>query len=259
MVAGSTIAVLQARMSSSRLPGKVLKPLLGAPMLMRQVERARRAKSLDDVVIATSTDASDDVLVAACERHGIAWRRGSLDDVLDRYYGVAKSESAATVVRLTGDCPLLDPAVVDRVVETFASGDVDYASNTLLPTYPDGLDVEVMTFAALEDAWRNARLRSEREHVTPYIKTNTKFRRINVTHSEDLSALRWTVDEPSDFVVVERIYERLYPANPAFAMPDVLALLRARPELGDGNRHIGRDEGYRRSLANDGPTTPPKA
>lgn len=251
------LAIVQARMSSTRLPGKVLKPLLGEPMLIRQVERARRARSLSQVVVATSTDPSDDPLAAACETYGVACERGSLNDVLDRYYRVAASRpGTTTVVRLTGDCPLCDPAVIDQVADVYAKGGYDYVSNTLAPTFPDGLDVEVCSMAALTEAWQRAELPSEREHVTPYLKKGVRFRTFNVVHGTDLSALRWTVDEPEDFAFVSDVYERLHPRNPEFGMQDVLDLLRIRPQLGDVNRGFERDEGYRKSLLEDGTPSP---
>lgn len=247
-----TIAVLQARMSSTRLPGKVLLRTCGKPLLQHQVERARRAKRLDALVVATSTDASDDALQTLCESIGIPCHRGSLDDVLDRFMGAARPLSPAYVVRLTGDCPLIDPHVVDRVIETAQQPGVDYASNALNPTYPDGLDVECMRFEVLEQAAREARKPSEREHVTPFIHTQPqRFALRQVQHSTDLSHLRWTVDEPADFVFVSQVFEHLHAANPAFGMDDVLAFERRHPEIARLNRGLRRNEGYERSLRKD--------
>lgn len=246
------LGVVQARVSSTRLPGKVLAPILGEPMLARQLERVKRARRLDEVAVATSTDASDDPLEAVCERAGVACFRGSLDDVLDRFRAAAEHFGATHVVRLTGDCPLTDPAVVDATVAAHVEGGFDYTSNVDPPTFPDGLDVEVLTARTLETAWREARLPSEREHVTPYVRTHgDRFRLGCVSNGEDLSALRWTVDEPRDLAFVTAVYEALYPADPAFGMADVLALLARRPELAELNAHIERNEGMKPSLAAD--------
>ncbi|MEW5943436.1 MAG: glycosyltransferase family protein [Pseudomonadota bacterium] len=246
------LAILQARFSSTRLPGKVLKPILGKPMLRHQIERIRRARRIDKLMVATSAHPSDDALQKLCAEAGITCHRGSLDDVLDRFYQAARTQGVEYVVRLTGDCPLADPAVIDRVVDACLESGADYASNVFPPTYPDGLDVEVFRFAALERAWREGRLPSEREHVTPYIHQHPElFRQVNVSQENDLSALRWTVDNPADFEFVREVYEALYPHNPAFATADILDLLARRPELGKINTHLQRNEGYAKSLAED--------
>lgn len=245
------IAVLQARTGSSRLPGKVLRPLLGKPMLERQIERVRRARSISRLVVATSEGPEDDAINALCADLGVECFRGSLDDVLDRFYRAALPHRPSLVVRLTGDCPLSDPALIDRVVATQLSGGFDYVSNALNPSYPDGLDVEVMTYACLESAWREARLPSQREHVTPFIHSQPERFRIGEVRSEtDLSGLRWTVDEPADFALVEQIYGALHASRPDFDTSDVLALLDRRPELRTCNART-RNEGYLASLAKD--------
>ncbi len=246
------LAVLQARMSSSRFPGKVLRPLLGEPMLFRQIERVRRAGSIDELVVATSSDASDQPLADACAARGITATRGSLNDVLERFLTAARPFAPEAVVRLTGDCPLADPAVIDAVVARVRAGACDYASNVEPATYPDGLDVEVVRMSALERAHRDARLPSEREHVTPYVRSHPEiFPRANVAHAVDLSHLRWTVDEPADLAFVEEIYRRLYPANPAFGMADILELLDRDPKLADINAGFERNAGMAKSLAED--------
>jgi len=246
-----TAAIIQARMASTRLPGKVMADLAGKTLLERVVERARLATSLDLVSVATSNHSSDDPLASHCVARGIPCFRGSHDDVLDRYHRAAREIGAEVIVRLTADCPLLDPAVIDRVIETFRSGDFDYVSNTLQPTYPDGLDTEVFGFPALERAWKEAIFLSEREHVTPYIWNQpTLFRLGSVRQEEDLSMLRWTVDEPQDLEFVRRIYADLGPGR--FHMADILAVLRAAPGLAEVNRGFVRNEGYRKSLREDG-------
>jgi len=247
------LVIVQARVSSSRLPEKVLRPLMGEPMLARMIERVRRAQTAGSIIVGTSTHASDDRLVSMCADRDIACERGSLEDVLDRYYRIAASRQPDCVVRLTGDCPLIDPDVIDAVVEFALNGGFDYASNTLNPTFPDGLDVEAFRFTALERAWREARLPSEREHVTPYIKTSSQFRCGSYENLQDLSSLRWTVDEPEDFALVERIYGALFPANPEFGMSEVLDYVQEHPEILSLNAHIARDEGYAQSLRDDRP------
>lgn len=247
------LAILQARMSSSRLPGKVLKPILGRPMILRQIERIRQARWTDQLVMATSTDASDDILTDVCEAAGVECARGSLDDVLDRYYQVARKLAPQHVVRLTADCPLLDPDVMDAVIAFHLAGKFDYTSNALdVLTFPNGLDVEVMRFECLERAWREARLPSEREHVTPYMYNHRELFRVgSYCGEQDLSHMRWTVDEPEDLEFVRRVYGELYPANPSFRMREVLALVGREPELSSINSRFHRNEGYKRSLAKD--------
>jgi spore coat polysaccharide biosynthesis protein SpsF len=244
--------VLQVRAGSTRLPGKALRPLAGAPMLERQLERVRRARRLDALTVATSAQADDDAIEALCGRLGVACYRGSLEDVLDRFYRAARAAAPSHVVRLTGDCPLADPALIDEVVRYCVQGGYDYASNALEPTFPDGLDVEAMRLESLASAWREAKLPSEREHVTPFLyKHPERFRVGSFRGAPDLSALRWTVDEPEDFALVERIYGELYAANPAFSTADVLALLERKPELRTLNTTHRRNEGYEKSLAGD--------
>lgn len=246
------LAVLQARVSSTRLPGKVLKPLLGQPMILRQVERVRRAAIVDRLVIATSTDASDDPLEALCRENGLDCFRGSLADVLDRFYQAARPYKPDHVVRLTGDCPLADPAVIDDVIRYHLAGGYDYTSNCAEPTYPDGLDAEILTFPCLERVWREAARPSEREHVTLFINSHPGlFRRGTLKNDTDLSHLRWTVDEAADFELVTRIYEALYPADPGFDMRAILRLLAGRPGLASLNSDFERNEGLKKSLAAD--------
>ncbi len=244
-------------MGSSRLPGKVLLLVAGKPLLQHQIERVRRAKAIDLLVVATSTDAADQPIADLCARLGVPCFRGSLDDVLDRMVQAARPHAPRWFVRLTGDCPLADPGVIDEVVHTCRDADADYASNALHPTFPDGLDVECMRFTSLEEAWRDARKPSEREHVTPFLHQQPqRFRIREVRHEPDLSGLRWTVDEPADFVFVSQVFEHLLPRLPRFGMKDVLQLLAARPELAQINGGIVRNEGYLRSLAAEATESP---
>jgi spore coat polysaccharide biosynthesis protein SpsF len=246
------LGILQARASSRRLPGKVLKPLLGRPMLERQIERLGRARRLDRLTVATSTDTSDDAIAELCARIGIDCFRGSLGDVLDRFYRAALAAKPDMVVRLTGDCPLTDPAVIDALIDLHRAGSFDYSSNAQVRTYPDGLDAEIMQLATLETAWREATLPSEREHVTPFIhRRPERFRLGSLTQTPDRSHLRWVVDDPQDFVFVTAIYEALYPPNPAFTSADILDLLARRPDIAALMGGAATNEGYARSLAAD--------
>jgi spore coat polysaccharide biosynthesis protein SpsF len=246
------LAVLQARVSSSRLPGKVLKPILGVPMILRQAERVRRAVEVDRLLVATSVDPSDDPLAELCAGNGIECFRGSLDDVLDRFYRAARPFSPDHVVRLTGDCPLADPKLIDSVISFHRGGEYDYVSNALEPTFPDGLDVEVCRFPSLEQACREANLPSEREHVTPFLYHRPERFRIGSYKGDvDLSRLRWTVDEPDDFELVTRIYGELYPVRRDFTTGDILSLLERKPDLKTLNTHHRRNEGLERSLEAD--------
>jgi spore coat polysaccharide biosynthesis protein SpsF len=187
-----------------------------------------------------------------CRSKGIECFRGDLDDVLDRFYHAALQCDPDHIVRITGDCPLLDPEVMDGVIEKHIEGNYDYTSNTAPPSFPDGLDVEVFRFSALADAWKEARLHSEREHVTPFIRNNPgRYRMGNLLNGEDLSSLRWTVDERRDLDFVRRVYEYLFPEDPAFGMDDVLRLLEQKPELMEINCGIARNEGYYKSLRED--------
>jgi len=249
---GRTVAVLQARMSSTRLPGKVLLRTCGKPLLAHQVERVRRCRTIDTLVVATSDSPDDAPIAALCAELAVPVFRGNLHDVLDRMVRAAQPHAPEWFVRLTGDCPLADPDVIDQVVQACRAPGVDYASNALHPSFPDGLDAECMRFAVLEQAWREARKPSEREHVTPFIHTQPeRFALREVRHASDLSGLRWTVDDPADFVFVSQVYEHLYAARPDFGLEDVLALLRAQPQLSALNSATQRNEGYARSLRKD--------
>ncbi len=246
------VAIVQARVSSTRLPGKVLKPILGRPMLELQLERLSRMTSADRLLVATSDHRSDDQLTTLCRQNAMPCFRGSLDDVLDRYYQAALEAEAEHVIRLTGDCPLADPVLIDTIVQSYGQTDRDYVSNTVQPSYPDGLDVEVFSFRALKMAWKEARMPSQREHVTPFIRQQPdRFKVANHSGNQDLSHMRWTVDEPEDFEMVREIYETLYPANPAFTTDDILQLLSQRPELADRNAHLVRNEGLAESERED--------
>ncbi|MBF0127562.1 MAG: aminotransferase class III-fold pyridoxal phosphate-dependent enzyme, partial [Magnetococcales bacterium] len=241
------LAILQARLSSTRLPGKVLKPLLDQPMLARQIERVQRAKRLDALLVATSGEPEDDPVEQLCHTVGVACFRGALHDVLDRFYHAALPHQPEHVVRLTGDCPLADPQVIDELIGFHLAGGFDYSSNALEPTFPDGLDVEAMRFSALAAAWSSATLPLEREHVTLHLVHHPeRFRHGSFRREPDLSHLRWTVDEAEDFELVTRIYGALYPRKPAFGLGDVLEFLQENPHLMTCNTHHRRNAGLHR-------------
>jgi spore coat polysaccharide biosynthesis protein SpsF len=236
------MAILQARMTSTRLPGKVLAPLLGEPMVARQLERIRRAHRLDEIVIATSTDASDDPLADWAGANDVKAFRGCLDDVLQRYVEVIDRYEPDVVVRLTADCPLTSPAVIDQVIERFHASAVDYCSNTLVPSFPDGLDVEVVRADVLREVAAVSTDPHEREHVTLGVYRHPeRYRLANFEGSDDHSDLRWTVDTPEDMSFVTSVYEDLYSDEPAFEMRDVLALLARTPGLSRTTEHAVRN------------------
>jgi len=247
------LGILQARCSSSRLSGKVLKRLQGKPMLEHQIRRIQRSQRIDKLVVATSTDPADEPLAKLCRDVGIDCYRGSLEDVLDRFYRAARRFDPEHVVRLTGDCPLADPKVIDEIIDLYLAGNYDYASNCLDGcNFPDGLDAEVFSMSALETAFNEAKLQSQREHVTLFINRQPERFRIGLLRSDtDYSKLRWTVDEPADFEFVTRVYDALYPSRPDFTMNDVLALLQSMPELTSINSRFERNEGLQKSLARD--------
>lgn len=251
-------AIVQARMGSTRFPGKVLKDLCGHPVLWHVVTRVRYSRTVNRVIVAAPAGLLDDPIASFCEKERITCFRGNESDVLDRYYQAAKWIGADIIVRITADCPMIDPRVIDGAINVYLEGNCDYASNGILRTYPDGLDTEVFSFSALEKAWREARLMSEREHVTPYIWKNDKiFKLCKVVQNRDISNLRWTVDEPEDLEFVRNIYSRLYDPDRIFLMDNIVMLLDEHPEFLDINKRFGRNEGYIKSLREDHEITPP--
>ena len=228
----SVLAILQARLSSSRLPGKVLKPILGKPMIQRQVDRLAVCKNISQLVVATSTDKSDDPLTDLCESIGVPCYRGPLEDVLGRYHETARYFDSEHILRLTADCPLADPEVIDDLVTLYFEGCYDYASNTIRRTYPKGIDAEIFRRIILERVNEEAMSPFDREHVTPYIyKFPDRSKLGNLRNSCDLSHHRWTVDWPEDLEFVREVYSALHMENPQFGMSDILALQTKRPEI----------------------------
>ena len=232
------VAIVQARMGSTRLPGKVLLDLAGKSVLARVVERLQRIDVIHEIVVATTKERRDDVIVEECYRNSVPSFRGKEDDVLDRYRQAAHLFGADVVVRITSDCPLIDPEVTAQVVRKFLVARPDYASNCFTRRYPRGLDTEVMTAEALDRAWREGNQAHQRAHVTPYIYENPeKFKLLSVTAEHDYSHHRWTVDTPEDLELLRAIYERLAD-KPGFLWNDVLALFDREPELAELNRKV---------------------
>jgi spore coat polysaccharide biosynthesis protein SpsF len=235
-----TVCTIEARMTSSRLPGKVLLEAAGKPLLAHMIERLRRARTLDAIVIATTEEASSDPIVALAEELGVGCFRGSEDDVLGRVLGAARAHAAELIVETTGDCPLIDPGVVDLIVERFRDGGVDYCSNTLERTYPRGMDVQAFPFAVLEEVDRLTDDPADREHVSLYIYEHPERYELRSVRSErpETGELRLTVDTPDDLALIRAVFDELYPKDPAFGLDDILALLDARPDLAELNRHV---------------------
>ncbi len=229
-------------MDSSRLPNKVMKHIGGTPMIGLLLERLAKSKRIEKIILATSVNQSNAPLAQYVDELGYGVYRGSEDDVLDRYFQVARDAHADAIVRITGDCPLIDANLVDSVIDRFWATGADYASNVSPPTYPDGLDVEVFSFRALESAWTLATDRSAREHVTPFIRESGRFQMTNVAHQDDASAERWTVDEFEDFEVVRQVFEQFLPRRD-FGWLEILELRKSNPELFMSNRHLVRNDG----------------
>jgi spore coat polysaccharide biosynthesis protein SpsF len=237
---GRVVGIVQARLGSTRLPGKVLADIAGRPMLSRVMQRLKRAGSLQARVVATSHLAQDDPIADLCRQEGFDCYRGEPQDLLDRYYQAAQQHAAEVIVRVTADCPLLDPELVDHTVTAFHHAGVAFAANRLPRhrTYPIGLDTEVCSLAALQQAWREATEPHQREHVMPFIYEHPeRFSNLILDHSEDLGDLRWTVDTAQDLEFVRAVYARMAPRED-FGWLEVLALVRAAPELAAINAHV---------------------
>jgi spore coat polysaccharide biosynthesis protein SpsF len=232
------IAIIQARMGSSRLPGKVLLDLGGTTVLARVVNRLRRANLIDDIVVATTDRAPDDAIVAECLRLKVRSFRGSENDVLDRYYQAARTHAADVIVRITSDCPAIDSELVDETIDAFERQHGDYASNSMTRTYPRGLDAEVFTLAAIERAWREARQAYEREHVTPYFYEHPElFRLVSQQGHTDYSQYRWTLDTIQDLELLRALYAA-FGNQDNFSWREAIALCELKPELPELNSRV---------------------
>jgi|LauGreDrversion4_2_1035121.scaffolds.fasta_scaffold00235_28 glutamate-1-semialdehyde 2,1-aminomutase len=237
-----TIAFIQARMGSIRLPNKVMKTVNGKPLIEYLLLRVAKAKLIDKVVVASSVNSNNDPLVSFVNSLGFETYRGSEQDVLSRFYEAAKFHKATTVLRITADCPLVDPNLIDSLIEEYFNSGTDYATNTLPPTYPDGLDIEVFSFQSLERAYQEAVAPNEREHVTPYIRYSGQFKIHNTVNKIDYSDRRWTVDEVDDFEVVSNIFQHFHP-DIYFDWENIIKIENLRPEMFQKNKHIKRNEG----------------
>jgi glutamate-1-semialdehyde 2,1-aminomutase len=236
------VAIVQARMGSTRLPNKVMKPIHGIPMIELLLFRLARSTEVDQVVVATSIDDGNRPLAEFVRKIGFTCEQGSENDVLDRYVQAARAHEADVVVRITGDCPLVDPELVDECIRRFRTSDVDYFTNTMPPTYPDGLDIEICTLKALERAMQETSKPYDHEHVTPYLREPGRFKTAAMQYDHDLSALRWTVDEPADFSVIEKVFSHFHPRRD-FSWREVLALQYQQPDIFSINQNIVRNEG----------------
>jgi spore coat polysaccharide biosynthesis protein SpsF len=233
--------IIQARMGSTRLPGKILKPLSDKPMLLHVYERLHKSININQIIIATTDLAEDDIVENFCVQNNIKCFRGSSDDVLSRYYYASLQYSCEVIIRITADCPLIDPKIIDAMIFDFDNyfDEIDYLSNTLKRSFPRGLDTEIFKFGSLETSFNKSSLRSEREHVTPYIYNNPDtFRLKNFLNEVDLSAHRWTVDTIEDFNLVEIIYNKLFNNSSIFLMNDILQLFNHNPLLFDINKSV---------------------
>lgn len=248
------LAIIQARLSSTRLPGKVLLPIQARPLLDYMLERVQHAHLIDQIVVATSTDSNDNPIEEFCVSQKFNCYRGSLEDVLARYYQCAKHYQPKHIVRLTGDCPLIDPEIIDAVIQLHLTSDADYTSNAFEATFPDGLDTEIIKYTILEKLHLITQLPSQREHVTKYIFDHSEqFKISSYKNSTDLSALRWTVDNAEDFAVIQFIINKLYNHNRIFAMQEILELYNDTQNnlILKKNMHLQRNEGLVKSLIAD--------
>jgi spore coat polysaccharide biosynthesis protein SpsF len=246
----STI-IIQARTDSSRLPRKVLLKIQSKPLIWHVINRVKKIKNVEQIILATSTNSSDQQLVKIAEKENILTFTGNEKDVLDRYYKTSLKFNADPIIRITGDCPLIDPKLISEMLCFFKHKKFDLVANNIHPTYPDGLDASIFSFNALEVAWKKSKLQSEREHVIPYILKHKKlFKIFNYENSYDLSHLRWTVDEKNDLLFVRKIFHLMKPKL-MFYTPDILKKIKQNPNLLKINSNILRDEGYTKSLQYD--------
>lgn len=249
------IAIVQARTNSLRLPRKVLKSIQGIPLIVHLLRRVNESKKINKVILATSNQSSDDELVDIVEKFNFYTFRGELDDVLQRYNDCSKKEAADIIIRITGDCPLMDPFLIDEIIEEFISKDWDYIGNSIDEhnlSVPDGYDIEIFKSSLLYSASENALLASEREHVTPWMrKFNAKIKWKHFNHSIKYPYYRLTVDDPIDFEVIQEIFDQLYSINPMFNINDVIKFLEVNPQIAKKNLNTQRNQGYLKSLKYD--------
>ena len=240
-----TVIITQARMASTRLPGKVLKTINGKSLLKYQLERLKRVSSADQVVVATTTNKTDDPIVELCQHLRVSYYRGSEEDVLARYNEAAEINEAKVIVRVTSDCPLIDPTIIDKLIQTYHQKfpQYVYVSNVVKRTYPRGMDTEVFSFQALKQAHEEAIALTDREHVTSFIVGHAQRNSLRtVLYKSDQSQYRWTVDTADDFKLIYKIIATLYPKKPLFTLEDCLKLIEANPEWSNINAHVNQKE-----------------
>ena len=243
--------IIQARTRSERLPNKVLKEIENLPMICHIINRVKKAKNIDQIILATSNTDTEKILLEIAKKFKIIGFAGDEKDVLDRFYNAAIIYAANPIVRITGDCPLVDPILLDKKVEIYQANDYDYMSNTIERTFPDGLDIEIFSSEVLKISNKEAKWLSEREHVTPYIlKNQNDFRIYNYKNKQNLSNLRWCVDEEDDLIMIRKIFQEMRP-NQFFSTDDALKIILKRPDISKINSGIMTNEGYEKSLKND--------
>tara|TARA_B100000586_G_scaffold159523_1_gene116137 strand:+ start:614 stop:1381 length:768 start_codon:yes stop_codon:yes gene_type:complete len=243
--------IIQARTNSSRLPHKVLLKISNLPTIVHIIDRIKKSNYIEQIILATSSNSDDQILLDIANDNQIIGFKGNEFDVLDRYYNAAKENDANQIIRITGDCPLVDPVLIDKMIKFFLENDFDYVSNNIERTFPDGLDIEIFTFTALEKAFSGATWLSEREHVTPYIIKNPKiFKIFSYTNDENLSHFRWCLDEESDYKMLQKIFQEFEPNN-LFSTKDILELLEKKPDISKINYGITTNQGYINSLKKD--------
>ncbi len=245
----NVVAIVQARMASSRLPGKVLKEIVGRPMLWHIINRVKKSKYINEVIVAATTDKKDDQIEEFAIKYNIGIYRGSENDIVDRFYNAAKNYNVDIIVRIWGDCPLIDPAIIDRTMKEFLNNQADYANNFYPPTFPFGMNIEVYTFKTLEKIWKDTNNRFFREYPFEYIYENqTSLKTIFVKNDIDLSYIHWTVDYIEDFIVVTKIFKKLYKKNKVFHMADILKVIKKNSELKSINEGLKRNIEYYKDL-----------
>lgn len=246
------VTVVQTRMGSTRLPGKIMMPVLEKPLIYRMMERLMSSRLIGTIVIATTEAPSDDLIEDLCRQYSWNCFRGNENDLLDRHYRAAQSYDAEVVLKIPSDCPLIDPSIIDKGITFYLNGDFDYVSNLHPASYPDGNDVEIMSFNALETSWKEANRALEREHTTPYIWENpTKFKIGNFTWESGLDysmSHRFTIDYPEDYVFIVKIFEELYPKKSNFSLIDILGLLKEKPDIYNINKNYAGVNWYRNHL-----------
>jgi spore coat polysaccharide biosynthesis protein SpsF len=246
-----TTVIIQARTGSTRLPKKVLAKIQNQYLVEHVINRVKSTKNIDQIILATTNKEEDKILLKIAKKNNIIGYAGEVNNVLKRYFKCAEKFNADPIIRITADCPLIDPIIIEKILKFFQRNTFDYVTNTLPPTFPDGLDVEIFSFDSLKKSYNKAKLKSEKEHVTPYIRNHKKlFKTFNLKHNLDLSQHRWTVDEKLDLKFVRLIYAKMKPEK-FFGMKEILSIIDKNPILSNINHNIMRNEGYLKSLKLD--------